>query len=616
MDCNSIIYDALKKEGISGEKKIVEYVITKIKYYIQFIQPSETVYIAFDGVAPFAKMDQQRTRRYKSAFMASIDFENGTKLSDEELEKKIMEDAEEHKFNSCAITPGTSFMEYLAREIEYAFLHVESSYGDGKGKVFLYKKLKIITSTSKECGEGEHKMFEYMRENVKENEVVAVYGLDADLIMLSIFHTLMCKNIYIFREAPEFSQKILPTALRNGGSGVDHGLDRGNGGNIKMHDSSATTTTTTATTDYPIFIDTIQFIKSILKEMGCRTFDAARIYDYIFMCFMLGNDFLPHFPAINIRTNGINHLMDVYQRIMGKHNGKYFISLKSGKIQWKWVAAFVKELANNEYHYILREYDSKEKLATRVSAESRTAKEREALFDNTPVLCRADEIYICPEEESGWRSRYYKMAFGEEVSDGFLKKVCVNYLEGLEWVFKYYTEGCPHWRWKYHYSYPPLLVDLVKYIPMFETDFLKSVLLENKPFSANTQLVYVLPRAYHFLLPKKVQEKVNCYMNERGGSSSGIGIGSSSCINSGYKESSHLNYFPRMSELKFKWMFCRYFWECHIDLPEINMEYLEFLNNEDGNGGGGKSDGSRISTRIENVEGKRAYEEKRQRGKK
>ena len=38
-----------------------------IEYYIQEIKPENTVFIAFDGVAPVAKLDQQRNRRYKSA---------------------------------------------------------------------------------------------------------------------------------------------------------------------------------------------------------------------------------------------------------------------------------------------------------------------------------------------------------------------------------------------------------------------------------------------------------------------------------------------------------------------------------------------------------------------
>jgi 5'-3' exonuclease len=75
MDCNSIIYDSLREiecEDSNLETILIEKVIQKIVYYIEFIHPTTTVFIAFDGVAPFAKMDQQRNRRYKSVMLSKI----------------------------------------------------------------------------------------------------------------------------------------------------------------------------------------------------------------------------------------------------------------------------------------------------------------------------------------------------------------------------------------------------------------------------------------------------------------------------------------------------------------------------------------------------------------
>ena len=41
----------------------------KIENYVNILKPDDTVIIAFDGVAPVAKLEQQRTRRYKSQFI-------------------------------------------------------------------------------------------------------------------------------------------------------------------------------------------------------------------------------------------------------------------------------------------------------------------------------------------------------------------------------------------------------------------------------------------------------------------------------------------------------------------------------------------------------------------
>ena len=76
-DCNSIIYDVYQNMDHSTltdaiAVSIIKRVILKIEEYISIIQPSKTVIIAFDGVAPVAKLEQQRSRRYKSWYQNEV----------------------------------------------------------------------------------------------------------------------------------------------------------------------------------------------------------------------------------------------------------------------------------------------------------------------------------------------------------------------------------------------------------------------------------------------------------------------------------------------------------------------------------------------------------------
>ena len=91
-------------------------------------------------------------------------------------------------------------------------------------------------------------------------------------------------------------------------------------------------------------------------------------------------------------------------------------------------------------------------------------KEEELL--NKPIIDRTVEKYINPGDD-GWQERYYRELFDLEINDTIKNKICVNYLEGLEWNLKYYLNGCPHWRWRYKYNYPPLLCDLYNFVPFF-----------------------------------------------------------------------------------------------------------------------------------------------------
>ena len=73
LDCNSIIYDVIHNIDFKVIKEeetdlIIKNVFIKIDEYASIIKPVNNLFIAFDGVAPVAKLDQQRERRYKSLF--------------------------------------------------------------------------------------------------------------------------------------------------------------------------------------------------------------------------------------------------------------------------------------------------------------------------------------------------------------------------------------------------------------------------------------------------------------------------------------------------------------------------------------------------------------------
>ena len=229
--------------------EMIEKIISEINKLIHYTEVSELLYIAIDGIAPKGKMKQQRMRRFKKAIE--------TKYSDEK------------SWDTNAISPGTFFMKRLNNVL----------------KEFIrgYSK-KIILSDSDERGEGEHKILRYIRNN-QFTDNICIYGLDADLIMLSLVSGL--DNIYLLRERTEY--------------------------NIED------------TNEEFIYLK-IDVLKEHLTDSlsRCRVRDKKIVIDdYIFMCFLLGNDFINHMPSLNLRYGGHDILVRTYLKLQERYQG-YF----------------------------------------------------------------------------------------------------------------------------------------------------------------------------------------------------------------------------------------------------------------------------------------------------
>ena len=497
LDCNSIIYDAYSKMEFDKLTEtvavsIIRRVILKIEEYISIINPSKTVIIAFDGVAPVAKLEQQRSRRYKSWYQ-------------NEISRMIFKKEKEDPWNTSAITPGTKFMSELNNMVSKYFMN------EVKNK---FNVNDIIVSGSNNIGEGEHKIFDYIRSNPEKHsiETTIIYGLDADLIMLSINHLPICPNIYLFRETPHFIQSIDSSLEPNSNYFLD----------------------------IPELTNEVTKYMNNGKELTTQQ-QKNKVYDYIFLCFFLGNDFLPHFPAINIRSGGIDKMMNAYKATIGDSN----LNLTDGKtIYWGNVRKVVQQLANQENEFIIKEHRSRNNKEKHRLPDT-TPEEKFKNFESTPLYDREMEHFINPVKPY-WQQRYYGGLFGikSDSNDENKRDIAINYLQGLEWTMKYYTSGCPDWRWRYKYNYPPLLQDLIRFIPLSNTEFMSYS--PPNPVSEIVQLCYVLPRPSLNLLPNKLYfELIRKYDHW-------------------YK-----------GNCDFTWAYCKYFWESHVEMNDIDIDELE-----------------------------------------
>jgi 5'-3' exonuclease len=153
IDFNCLIHNYL------DDSRPIESVLEAIDMILRDVCSADRIFIAMDGLVPYAKIVQQRYRRFR---------------------KSTAEVAPAPLFDRHQISPGTPYMRDLATAVRTKFPDIE-------------------VSCTAEPGEGEHKIFQKM----KTGEETMIYGLDADLILLSLPHP----NVRLLRENPDFQIK-------------------------------------------------------------------------------------------------------------------------------------------------------------------------------------------------------------------------------------------------------------------------------------------------------------------------------------------------------------------------------------------------------------------------
>ena len=156
LDLNGVIHTCVNVPEPQTEQQWMGKVTAYLDHLIHIAQPKELIFLALDGVAPRAKMNQQRARRFVSARERAQAAE-AAKARTSKREADDMKVDPGASFDSNSITPGTPFMLRLG-ELLAAFVkqRTVSKHPDWAGRT-------VILSDSSSPGEGEHKIIAFIR---------------------------------------------------------------------------------------------------------------------------------------------------------------------------------------------------------------------------------------------------------------------------------------------------------------------------------------------------------------------------------------------------------------------------------------------------------------------
>ena len=410
-------------------QEVYQKVCEEVEKYVNIVKPRQGVFIAIDGVAGMSKCTQQRQRRFRSYI------ENANKPDKNEKFDKL------EKFDPNCISTGTVFMDKLGKYIDNFLKNKLTSE---------WKQYEIIFSNDKVPGEGEHKILKHLKLNEEINGLVV--SPDADLFMLC----LGCLNL-----------------------NSDNQKER------KIYVMRENIYTNVECLYFIVQINSLA--KEIVKKVTSgseleRNENTDRVIkDFIFFCFMLGNDFLPNIPCVDLSHKGLDLLFDVYSRTIQSHG----LIINNSVINKDAFVFMLKEISNLEHSVLVNKYKSKH-------------------GGNDPFITK------CCEDQTGDKidmQKYRKMYYINKVNNEgvSVNELCKEYIRGMIFVFKYYIDTIPSWTWCFKHHFAPFAGDLARVIEEDE-EVLFQRFIRGSSMSTIAQLMCILPPKSKKLLPECLQK--------------------------------------------------------------------------------------------------------------
>lgn len=482
IDINGMIHKAAQHAYAYGEGDYAENVkraagqtdaVLQVEFQNEFgrrleeaittAKPRQYVMFCVDGVAKGAKVNQQRNRR----FMAAVPKDS--------KEIKLGSIAPTN-FSSAVITPGTVFMENLD-------VYIVNWIAKNRNLL----PPTVIYSSHLEPGEGEHKIFRFLMMGLvqKGRGKHLVYGLDADLIMLSMKSDY---DIMLVRE--DFGDLLDIAALKAG---------------------------------------VVSELSEAYVNADSRPSDDIIVQDCIVMIFFVGNDFLPHMMAFERVGHAIRTMFAIYKRMDQP------ITTAEGAIDWKVMTTFVALLAEEEPELLKLKasykFEYKSSMLDTASKKLDLPKQEEKKGRGMYGRRDRDDRYyeVTDFDYDMFRSLWYvnaltprtvtgKYASSEldikSITPESIEAMCRNYAEMLQWIILYYTGQNVSNYLLYHYNHCPLLSDLAFYLDTAWKNETAPSIPEvlategEEPFHPIHVLVAVVPPSLSHIIPEPYDKLV------------------------------------------------------------------------------------------------------------
>ena len=540
IDLNSIIHDVAhgNKENLlakiehKSNEQIYEDICNFIKELVLLIRPSKFLMISADGVEPLAKLKEQIRRKFVRQTINESELINNF-LREINLEKR-------NNFDTNEMSPCTDFSINLD---QYLNNFIEKSKNTNE----IFRDINILYSGIHVPGEGEFKIMEEIREekiNYPNNSLkYCIYSNDSDFILLSLL--IHEPNIVILKE---------DTLIKNENK---YNFEF-NSENMKLKFNEL------------IYISVLREYLDIefcqLKNKLKFKFNMERIYDdFVFICLLLGNDFIPGVLILDSDGNNIEILLNSYKNSISKCENYL---TENGKINYNSFKIFLNELSTHEANYLELKYETLErfyqirkkkqkveliniyknecetnkkinsdlseieKLKIVLNSNSKFVQNIIEIYDNeidyyqTEFSKDINELFFYEfikeyeKDKYDGKKLYYIKKFKLDIEDNNgkkeLKKIISNYLEGLQWNL-FYFKGYVNWYWSYNYDFTPLISDLSKFDYDTNSDITNNIIQQNtSPLPPYISQILIslnllrVPKEY-----KEIERVIPNYLNKK-----------------------------------------------------------------------------------------------------